>query len=242
MKIFVISHKEFIMPVKNSLYCGLMVGKKDEQGQSYLYDSTGDHISDRNSKYNELTGVYWIWKNVQEDIVGICHYRRFFVTLSGKSANLLFHKRTGFLTETDINRLLANHDMVVHNKTYFGTSNQKQFCKNLSPLYLEAAEAVISEKYPDYLESYRTVMNRKYAHLLNMCIVRKGLFDEYCQWLFPILFQTEEYLQKNAPALKSDRSLGMIGERLLDVWILKNQITVKECFTVNTERVDWRMW
>lgn len=242
MKIFVISHKNFTMPVESPLYCGLMVGGNCGEEHWYLRDNTGDQISDKNRIYNELTGVYWIWQNVQENIVGICHYRRLFVTPAGKVFNLLFHKQNNFLKEHCIVKILSKYDMVVHNKTYFTKSNREQFCESLPSAYLAAAETVIASVCPEYLESYRIVMDRKYAHLLNMCIAKKEVFDEYCQWLFSILFQTEEYLQKNTPELKLDRSLGMIGERLLDVWILQNQIRIKECFTVNTERIDWKVW
>lgn len=242
MKIYVISHKSFNMPVQDPLYRCLAVGEKKDAVKGALRDDTGTHISDKNSKYNELTGMYWIWKNAPEDIVGICHYRRFFVTAEGKLKNLLFHKTCGLLDEKDIRNTLAQYDMIVHNKTYFKECNEKQFCKNLHPVFLQAAQKAIAALTPDYSEAFRQVMQRRYAHLLNMCIADKTVFDAYCQWLFPILFWSEEYLEKEHPELETDRALGMIGERLLDVWILKNQIRIREYFTVNTERVDWKLW
>lgn len=41
-------------------------------------DNTGDNISKKNPIYSELTGLYWLWKNVDADYKGLFHYRRCF--------------------------------------------------------------------------------------------------------------------------------------------------------------------
>lgn len=77
-RIYVMTHKA-IEPISNDIYLPLHVGKKGKEDLGYPGDDTGDSISEKNNHYCELTGLYWIWKNVRCDIVGICHYRRFFV-------------------------------------------------------------------------------------------------------------------------------------------------------------------
>ena len=46
-------------------------------------DNTGDNISEKNPLYNEMTTVYWAYKNYASldnpDYIGFMHYRRHFI-------------------------------------------------------------------------------------------------------------------------------------------------------------------
>lgn len=85
-------------------------------------------------------------------------------------------------------------------------------------------------------------MNRKYAHLLNIVICPKNILNQYCEWLFPLLYEIENEIDRQFPKQAHMRCMGLIAERLLDVWILKKELRVKESFTINTERKDWKPW
>lgn len=243
MKIFIISHKLIDVIVDQPIYELLLVGQAvNLKDNRYYYDDQGINISQKNEMYNELTGVYWAWKNIDTDIIGICHYRRYFVSPLGKIVNLLFHKNTNFLREKNIRKILQKFQVITHNKTYFMNSNKEQFCASVNPIFLKVTENVIAEICPEYLNAFRQVLERKYAHLLNMIIAKKHIFDKYCEWLFSILFRVEEELVRIYPEIDLSRSIGMIGERLLDVWLIYNEVKLKECFTINTERIDWKVW
>ena len=81
---------------------------------------------------------------------------------------------------------------------------------------------IIQEYHSDYLEAFDKHMNERSGHMFNMFIMRYDYFCQYCSWLFDILFRLEESLENK------DRILGFMGERLLDVWILKNKKTYIE--------------
>ena len=83
IKIYTMTHKPFKKP-DDPVYIPLHVGREISQDLGYMGDNTGEHISDLNPYYGELTGLYWIWKNETEaDIIGICHYRRYFINEDG---------------------------------------------------------------------------------------------------------------------------------------------------------------
>ena len=84
IKVIVATHKKYKMP-EDKLYLPLQVGGVLNDKIGYAADDTGDNISVKNLSYCELTGLYWAWKNLDADAVGLVHYRRHF----GKSREKL---------------------------------------------------------------------------------------------------------------------------------------------------------
>ena len=77
IKILVATHKKYWMP-KDDIYFPIHVGREGKADLGYIGDNTGDNISAKNANYCELTGLYWAWKNLKCDYIGLCHYRRYF--------------------------------------------------------------------------------------------------------------------------------------------------------------------
>lgn len=180
--IYAVGHKQFAMPVKDSVYIPLMVGKQQgEFSNGWISEHTGDHISDKNVRYNELTGLYWIWKNANAEITGLCHYRRFFVRPCQKAWNVLTGKPVQVIDEPYIKKILSSYHVILHNKTFTPGGNQNQLCMKqkcsetgnsagLSREILTILDDTFKRSYPKEFSIYEHVMNRKYAHLLNMII------------------------------------------------------------------------
>lgn len=75
----------------------------------YIGDNTGDNISLRNPNYCELTGLYWAWKNLKCDYIGLCHYRRYFTNSNlFKKASNKNNKINLILSKLEIENLLKN--------------------------------------------------------------------------------------------------------------------------------------
>ena len=83
IKIIVATHKKYWMP-SDDIYLPVHVGKKGKTDLGYQGDDTGDNISDKNTNYCELTGLYWAWKNLKADYKGLAHYRRHFMVKGSK--------------------------------------------------------------------------------------------------------------------------------------------------------------
>ena len=244
MKIYIIAHKQFNNPTADEIYSPIQVGAAlhDEIDSEWEKDNTGDQISEKNLSYNELTGLYWIWKNSKEDIVGLCHYRRYFVKKTGKIKNLFLGKSGDFLQKEDIERILSKKDLIVHNKTYFMQGCRQQYLDTQKyPEDIKVLRKVLKKYYPEYVDAYDKVMKGRKCHLLNMVIGKKEVVDNYCEWLFDVLFKVEKYLRASGET-SFERRMGMLGERMLDIWIVKNNIKVKEVYSINTERKDWKVW
>ena len=77
VKIIVATHKTYPMP-NDKMYFPIQVGAEGKNNLGYQADNTGDNISKKNPYFCELTGLYWAWKNLDADYIGLAHYRRHF--------------------------------------------------------------------------------------------------------------------------------------------------------------------
>ena len=80
VKIIIATHKKFNEPKDTNLYLPVYVGAEGKDDLGYQKDNEGDNISKLNPYFCELTGIYWAWKNLDADYIGLVHYRRFFTT------------------------------------------------------------------------------------------------------------------------------------------------------------------
>ena len=78
LKIVVCYHKDWIY-IADDRYLPIQVGRINAKEILPIQgDEEGDNISSLNYTYCELTGLYWAWKNIDADYIGLCHYRRYF--------------------------------------------------------------------------------------------------------------------------------------------------------------------
>lgn len=223
-KMYVVTHKKFNYNLLTS-YEPIQVGKcNTNKVLPYISDDTGENISEKNNNYCELTAIYWIWKNVKKyKYVGICHYRRYFV----------YDLNSKLVDEDYISKYLENekYDIIlpyeyktesnVYNHFVNSTSGRKKDLENL--------RKIIKKLYPDYIDSYDYIMNSKKASYCNMMISSKKIFDNYCKWLFDILFELEKITDLTGYSKQEQRIYGFLSEFLLNIWVNYNNLKVKHC-------------
>ena len=98
---------------------------------------------------------------------------------------------------------------------------------------------IIEEKYPAYIPAYDKSMKKTTGHRFNMFIMKKELADAYCAWLFDILFELEKRLDISSYNKNDQRVFGFVSERLLDVWLMTNNIKSKDIPYIFLEKENW---
>lgn len=229
--IYVITHKNFDNTILTDNYKILQVGAYKGHIKADYYDDIGTNISNKNSSYCELTGIYWLWKNCNDNYIGIVHYRRYF----SKS----FSKRK-IASYNELISLMKNKDCVLPFFNSFPISVQSFYLKDNAGFQkdLDNLRSIIEKKHPEYLKDFDTVMKSHGEYFYNMIFCKKKFYDDYCEWLFDIIFDLENITDTSNYTIYQSRIYGFLSERLLNVWILHNKVNVAEIGYINTEEKE----
>lgn len=141
--------------------------------KEYILDDTFQNISHLNYLLGDLTGLYWIWKNTNDEFVGTNQYRRFY---DDKQLNSLFplNKNTLYVSEfLTFSRSSWNQYIVSHGE--LGIKLLKKACQ-LKTIPLN--EGMLNSLYHT---NKLSTCNTFFAH--------KTLFDKTCELLFEIIFE-----------------------------------------------------
>lgn len=241
MKTFIAiaTHKKYQMPIFD-IYKPIEVGAEGKQRElGYLQDNTLENISNKNANYCELTALYWLWKNDKSDYKGLVHYRRHFTYL-----NCFSDFRTGkfelVLNEDELQKLLKKTDIILPKKRhYYIESNYSHYAHAHYAKDLDLTREIIAEIYPNYIVAFDKVMKQTSAHMFNMMIMKSDKFDEYCKWLFDILFELEKRVDISQYDAYEARIFGFISELLLDVWIETKHYPYIEKPVMFMEKQNW---
>lgn len=234
IKLIVAAHKAYRMP-RDPMYLPLHVGKAGKDlDLGFQGDNTGDNISEKNATFCELTGIYWAWKNLSADYVGLCHYRRHFRGKPGRD------KWDCILTAAQAGQLLRDTDVLLpKRRNYYIESVYDQYVHAHPAEGLDLALKLAAEQGENYRRAVETVKRRTWTHIFNMFLMKRDIFDGYCQWLFDILFEVERQVDISAYSQYDRRVFGFVSERLLDVYLEANGIPYKEIPVMFMEKQNW---
>lgn len=234
IKILVATHKQYWMP-DDKIYFPIQVGAEGKKPIGYKRDNEGTNISCKNKNYCELTGLYWAWKNLDYEYIGLVQYRRHF---TGKNARGT--KQEKVISGQMIEEYLKKTDIILPKpRKYYIETNYSQYVHAHHAADLDITREIISEKYPKYLNAYDNSMKRTIGHRFNMFIMNRDKADKYCEWLFDILFILENRLDISQYSDYDSRVFGFVSERLLDVWIETNKYDYMELPFIFMEKQNW---
>lgn len=235
VKVIVAAHKPCRMP-SDPLYLPLHVGAVGKEALSFAGDNTGDNISHKNSTFCELTGLYWAWKNLPDEYIGLVHYRRLFATPHARTRKSL----DDVLTLEQAEKLLGDFDAILPKKRRYVIeslySHYRHTC-HVEPL--DEVRAILAERHPQYVAAFDRLKTRTSAHMFNMFILRRDLLDAYCMWLFDVLFELEKRVDTSGYTAFHARFFGRVSELMLDVWLEQHPVRATELPLVHTEGQPW---
>ena len=237
MVLLIAAHKPYKMP-EDKIYCPLHVGAEGKKDLGFLKDNTGKNISAKNPNYCELTGMYWAWKNLKCDVIGVMHYRRYLSTRSVdeiKKAKTIDEKFRLILNKKQIDSLLKKYDVLLPTTKLIYKNVYTKYAQQHYVRDLDNVREIIEKKYPKMLKAFDETMKEKKYAIGNMCVMKKKLFDEYCEWLFSVFDDLEKVTNMEGYSVLQQRLYGFLSERLFNVWLRYKKLKIKELNLVAME-------
>ncbi|MBS9337741.1 DUF4422 domain-containing protein [Fructobacillus parabroussonetiae] len=234
MTVYVATHKKYDIP-DDGCYQPIMVGSvlRDEVPENYLRDDQGDNISAKNPNYNELTAIYWAWKHANSNVIGLMHYRRY---LGSKKS----HDTRDRLTKAQMEYLLRDHDVILPKARNYFIENQRNHYLHAhanEPYFV--MEDVIKTDFPDFYPAFQKMEKSTKAHLFNMFVMKKAVFNDYATFLFGVLNKVEDRVDLSVLEGQDLRVFGFLSERLMDTWLMTRGYSYTEAPVVSLEKTNW---
>ena len=230
--------------INNPLYIDMRCGATydDRKKIKMKGDNTGNNISELRMSFCELTVQYWAWKNYKADYYGLCHYRRY-ISFSDKKypvirmavVNKGSIKKNAFRFELDnekkMREVITAYDAIVPEsidistapvknpgeKPYYATSVYDWWCKKITQIdkkCLDFTIELVKELKPQYYEYLMEYLNGR--EFLGSCsyVLNKKLFNELCEYQFPVLFELVKRFDCSQYTGEHARQPGFMGEIL----------------------------
>jgi len=259
-KVLVVYHRQS-MVVSDDVYTPILAGaavtsKKSKDGKLFLEsgfleemrcrDDDGVNVSELNRSINEMSVVYWAWKNYtalgNPDRIGLAHYRRFFVSDETlplpqhrwfpKAEMYLYNDEKKFrpaissvalLEQLKGNDVLCSYRYAAADAGFSGKidSCRDRFVQLMGgakgDLYDEM-EKLVLEARPDLREEIDHMRSFTDHYVCNMFVMPRDEFFRYCEFVFPILFKLVE-MNKAESDVQLMRAPGFLSEFLTSLYL-----------------------
>lgn len=245
LKIYVVCHKKVFVPISQYLV-PIQVGCSRTECifENYIHDNMGDNISYKNPDYCELTALYWIWKNDDSPFVGVFHYRRYLAIDNRQLKQYLDYWKHFYyleaLTQQSFNDLgytikniqsIENYDIIIP----ISSDLQYRNIENFYELYeiadlkkeLDYTLKVLTDMYPEYQTAAEACKMSIKGYHCNIFIMKRAIFEEYCEWLFSILDRVYDDIKRGDLVTEKERLIGYLAEFMMGIFVCKKRSELK---------------
>lgn len=270
IKIFV-TYKEKHRLIKSGIIEPIQTGRAiaEESFEGMIGDDTGDNISNKNNKFCELSAQYWAWKNYDKignpEYIGFMHYRRHFIFNNNKykknelgCVEFLNMNDKNYIDEISlkdnlIEEFVSEYDLILPGaidlKSIRCLKKTKKTPRDayVANIYLSKNDYdvmidTVKELHPEYIDVVDKVEKGHKQYWYTMFIAKKEVFMQYCEFVFPILFELEKRLDFTGYSANGYRTLGYLGERLGTLFFEKlnqdKKLKIKETQVTFIEDID----
>lgn len=225
-KLFVCCHKEGSLSKVDGIST-IKVGA-DLPGRDFCADysdNDGENISAKNLTYNELTAIYWAWKNYDKigapESIGFMHYRRSFLFDARVADSVVktscpegaFLEKSGYC-DVKLDNIMSMCDFVSA-RPCVRRSVRSQYVSSHGEDSLDFMVKILKEKSPKYSDICDKYLKSKNCYFFNMFIFPKDIFFEYCAFVFPILEEVANRFP-NERLFVSERLTGIFITALIE--------------------------
>ena len=190
-----------------------------------------ENISHLNPKLNEMTSIWCYWKNLMKDAdyIGFNHYRRFF-------------NQSDFLDIEQYDVIDAKPIPMLFNMSYFTRSPIPNFVstdiKNGYGICHKIEDwnkmEELLKKTPYYVDFEDWSKQNSLTSPCNMFVMKKKIFEEYCEFIFPILFELEKQVDFTGYDNYQKRQLAFLSERMTSLFLFVKKQQGYKFKTVDT--------
>lgn len=247
MSLYVATHKKTLLPDCDWIIPIGLSGYKDEQ--VFITDSDsliGKEISKKNRNYCELTGLYWLSRNCQDDLIGLCHYRRYF--------SFTYFEGTGFNYPSFLH---TNQEKVAFE--HISSNVQKEAMEEIVDIYQiivprpiihpeKVSTAFISAHGERFWQVFLSACREEFGNDMryfdyetrfyfgNMLVANNYQFNKYCSSLFGVIDKVFSEIGDipDQPGLRyqDHRYPGYLAERFMGLYLYKSGLTFFEAPTI----------
>lgn len=237
IKLFVCCHKKEQI-AQHELLVPVQVGAAlaAERFEGFQQDDSGEHISEKNRSYCELTAQYWAWKNVQADYYGFFHYRRFLCPQMGakqpyRIENCPDEALLGKLGYAGFAEFIRDWDVIapVGEDMYVTVREHYASAPYHHGKDLALIGEILTERHPEMAEALENYLSGTVSYFGNIYIMKQQVFNEYCSWLFPLLEEFDRRANLEGYGPQELRVNGYLAERMFGVWLTHRRCGLKVC-------------